>query len=156
MRLIPVALLTLLGAGVLFYFGYILRRKADSRWSKAGLLLASLVLAAPGLLFALYYTHLFDGVAWFYKLRILAFTEFLPVGVGVLAGVLHSWFEPETTGEKAVVPATLVVLVLIPFVKPLLDPIELGRLRDRCESEVCMQSTFSTCGPSSAATILKE
>jgi len=28
-------------------------------------------------------------------------------------------------------------------------------LRDRCEGEVCMQSAFSTCGPSSAATLLK-
>jgi ABC-type bacteriocin/lantibiotic exporter with double-glycine peptidase domain len=45
--------------------------------------------------------------------------------------------------------------VLIPFVKPLLDPIELNRLRDRCDGDVCMQSTFSTCGPSSAATLLK-
>jgi ABC-type bacteriocin/lantibiotic exporter with double-glycine peptidase domain len=46
-------------------------------------------------------------------------------------------------------------LVLLPFVKPLLDPIDTDRLHDRCDGEVCLQSTFSTCGPSSAATLLK-
>ena len=69
--------------------------------------------------------------------------------------MLYSWFDPETFGEKLVVPTAVLVLVLVPFVKPLLDPIELGRLRDKCEGEVCMQSTFSTCGPSSAATLLR-
>jgi len=120
-----------------------------------GLLLAAVVLAAPGLLIAFYYTHLFDNAAWFYSFRVLPFTEFLPGGIGLLAGVLNSWFEPESLGEKLVVPAALAVLVVIPFVKPLLNPIELDRLRDRCDGEVCMQSTFSTCGPSSAATLLK-
>lgn len=68
---------------------------------------------------------------------------------------MNSWFEPESLGEKLVAPSALLVLVLVPFVKPLLDPIALDRLRDRCDGEVCMQSTFSTCGPSSAATLLK-
>lgn len=155
MHLIPVVIFTAVGAGVLFYFGSLLGKKAGSRLGRIGLLAVGLILGAPGFLFVLYYAHLFDNAAWFYSFRILAFTEFLPAGVGLLAGVLNSWFEPESFGEKLVVPAALFVLVLIPFVKPLLDPIELNRLRERCDGEVCMQSTFSTCGPSSAATLLK-
>ena len=114
-----------------------------------------MVLAAPGLLFVLYYTHLFDNAGWFYSFRVLPLTEFLPGGIGLLGGVLHSWFDAETLGQRLLVPSALLVLVLIPFVKTLLDPIELDRLRDHCEGDVCMQSTFSTCGPSSAATLLK-
>jgi|SRR5579863_896751 peptidase C39-like protein len=156
MLVIPFAMLTLLGTAVLFFCGSFLGKKAGSRLSKIVLLSIGIFLAGPGLLFVFYYTHLFDDAAWFYRFRILPFTEFLPAGLGLLAGVLNSWFEPESLGEKLVFPAALSVLVLIPFVKPLLDPIELHRLRDRCEGEVCMQSTFSTCGPSSAATLLKE
>jgi hypothetical protein len=155
MHVIPVATITVLGAGSLFYLGELLGKKTDSRFSKGSLFVAGVVLAAPGFLFVFYYTHLLDNAAWLYKFRILPFTEFLPAGVGFLAGTLNSWFEPESFGQKLLVPSALAVLVLIPFVKPLLDPIELGRLRDRCEGEVCMQSTFSTCGPSSAATLLK-
>lgn len=153
--MIPVVLVTVLGAAVLFCLGSNLGKKAVARQSKALLLVAALVLAAPGLLFALYYTHLFDGWSGFYTFRVLPFTEFLPGGMGLLAGVLHSWFQPETRGEKVVIPAALAVAVLIPFAKPLLDPIELDKLRDHCDGDVCMQSTFSTCGPSSAATLLK-
>src|SRR5207253_2955873 len=131
-------------------------KKIVSRRDRLVLFLSSAVLATPGLLFVFYYTHLFDNAAWFYRFRILSFTEFLPAGIGLLAGVLYSLFDPESLGEKLVVPTALVVLVLIPVVKPLLDPIELYRLSEHCDGEVCMQSTFSTCGPSSAATLLKE
>jgi hypothetical protein len=155
MHLIPIVLLNVLGAGVLFCLGFFLAKKAHSRPHWIFLLLVGSVLAAPGLLCALYYTHLFDNAAWFYSLRVLPLTEFLPGGIGLLGGVLNSWFEPESLGEKLVVPAALAVLVMVPFVKPLLDPIDLSRLRDRWDSEVCLQSTFSTCGPSSAATLLK-
>jgi len=155
MHLILVVLLTVLGAGALFCLGSVLGENAVSRSSKSWLLLAGVVLATPGLFFVFYYTHLIDNAPWFYSFRVLPFTEYLPGGIGLLAGVLNSWFEPESLGEKLVVPAALAVLVLIPFVKPLLDPIEFDRLRGRCDGEVCMQSTFSTCGPSSAATLLK-
>jgi hypothetical protein len=155
MHLIPVVLLNLLSAGVLFWLSSLLGKKAASRTTWGWLMLVSVVLAAPGLLFVLYYTHLFDNAAWFYSFRVLPLTEFLPGGIGLLAGLLNSWLEPESLGEKLVAPAALAVVVLVPFVKPLLNPIELDRLRDQCEGEVCMQSTFSTCGPSSAATLLK-
>jgi Peptidase C39 family len=155
MHLIFVVLVTVLGAATLFHLGSVLGKATTSRASQRWALLAGIVLAAPGLLYAFYYTHLFDSAAWFYRLRILPLTEFLPAGIGLLAGVLNAWFEPETRGEKLMVPTVVLVLVLIPFVKPLLDPIELDRLHDSCDGEVCMQSTFSTCGPSSAATLLK-
>ena len=155
MHLVPVTLLTVFGAGTLFYLGSLLGKKAVSRSHRLWLLLAGIILAAPGLLFVFYYTHLFDNAAWFYSFRILRFTEILPAGLGLLAGVLNAWWEPEGLGQQLVFPTALTVLVLVPFVKPLLDPIELDRLRNQCEGQVCMQSTFSTCGPSSAATLLK-
>ena len=156
MKLISVVLANVLGAGILFWAGVVLGKRVGSRAGRWGLVVGSFVVALPGLVFALYYTHLIDNFAWFYSFRIVRFTEFLPAGIGLLAGVAHAWFEPESFGERLVVPVVGLVMVMVPFVKPLLDPIELDRLKDQCEGEVCMQSTFSTCGPSSAATLLKE
>jgi len=116
---------------------------------------ASILLALPSFLFALCYTHLFDNASWFYSFRTLSCSELAIAGSGLFAGMLNSWFAPENLGERAVIPAALAVLLTIPFAKPILDPIDLDRLSEKCEGEVCMQSTHSTCGPSSSATLLK-
>ncbi len=58
MLLIPVVLLNVLCASILFYLGSALGKNVSSRAIGAGLLLAGIMLAAPGLLFVLYYTHL--------------------------------------------------------------------------------------------------
>jgi len=155
MRLNPIMLPVVLLAGVLFSAGSILEKKTDSHWGRIWLFAGSILVSFPSILFALYYTHLFDNAAWFYSFRTLPYTELVVAGSGLLAGVLTSWFGPETLGERAAVPAGLVVVLMIPFVKPLLDPIDLKRLKETCEGEVCIQSTHSTCGPSSSATILK-
>src|SRR5579863_1350408 len=130
MQLNASALPTILCSAFLFYLGSFLGKHAVSRVNRGWLLLAGVVLALPGLLFVLYYAHLFDNAALFYSFRALPFTELLGGGIGLLAGTLNSWFDPETLGEKLVAPATLLLLVLIPFVKPLLDPIDLSHLRD--------------------------
>jgi ABC-type bacteriocin/lantibiotic exporter with double-glycine peptidase domain len=61
---------------------------------------------------------------------------------------------PEGTGEKVIWPIALFVVISLPFIKPILDPINLDSLRTSCPDKVCLQTTYSTCGPSSAASIL--
>ena len=155
MHLNPMAFPVVVLAIVLFRAGSILEKKTMSWAGRIGLFAASIFLALPSFFFALYYTHLFDNAAWFYRFRELPYTELVIGGSGLLAGVLNSWFTPETLGERLAVPIALAVVLTTPFVKPLLDPIDLDRLSGKCEGEVCMQSTHSTCGPSSSATILK-
>src|SRR5580698_481898 len=105
MHLNPLALPALLCSAVLFLVGSFLGKRVASHQSRGYLLLAGFALAAPGLLFVLYYTHLFDSAAWFYSFRALPFTEIAGGGIGLLAGVLNSWFDPETIGEKLAIPA---------------------------------------------------
>jgi predicted double-glycine peptidase len=155
MRLNPTVVPVFVFAIVLFRTGSVLEKKTVSRAGRVCLFGASILLSLPSFLFALYYTHLFDSAVWFYSFRTWPYTELVIAGCGLLGEVLNSWFGPETLGERAIVPAALSVLLMIPFVKPLLDPIDLEQLSERCEGEVCMQSTHSTCGPSSSATILK-
>ncbi len=155
MRLNPAVIPVILCAAVLFYLGAKLEKRTGSRKAKAWIFLLSILLALPGLVFAFYYTHLFDNLAWFYRFRAVPYSELAIGASGLLAGTLYSWLAPETFGERVAIPVALSVLLAVPFVKPTLDPINLDRLRDSCDGDVCMQSTFSTCGPSSSATILK-
>lgn len=148
----PLFFPTILFAGLLFAAGVFLGRSVRSQ---ALLVFIGTVLAVPGLLCVVYYTHLFDSALWFYNFRTAPWTEVASSGLGLLPGVLYAWWEPETRLEKAVLPVGLFVFVFLPFCKPILDPIELSHLHDNCGGEVCMQSTYSTCGPASAATLMK-
>ena len=151
----PFLIPTVIGSAILFRLGLGLERNMKSRSIRIALVLLALALACPGVLFALYYTHLFDGAAWFYNLRTVRFTELLACGMGLAAGMLHGWWQPESFGEKVIVPSGLLVFVLVPFIKPILDPLDMNQLKDRFQGEVCLQSTFSTCGPASAVTLLR-
>lgn len=155
MQVNPLFLPTLVGTALLFRLGWILQRKLETRKGRIVLWTVGGLLACPGLLYVLYYSHVLDDAAWLYNLRTVRYTELLACGVGLLAGAFDAWWEPESFGEKAVVPAALLVLVAVPYIKPVLDPLDLTKLKDQCEGEVCLQSTFSTCGPASAATVLK-
>src|SRR5690348_8330550 len=145
MRLNPAAVPAILLAALLYWIGVALERRFVSRNSKAWLSIVSFLLALPGLLFALYYTHLFDNATWFYLFMVLEYFEVTISVGGLLAVTLFSWFSPETFGERLVNPGVLLALLTVQFVKPALDTIDLVRLRDHCDSDVCMQSTFSTC-----------
>jgi hypothetical protein len=151
----PLAIPTVLAAAALLWLGSTLERKIAGATMRRWLVFTGSLLAIPGCLFILYYTHLFDSFAWFYNFRALRFTELSFAGLGFMMGFLHAWFQPERWHEKLIAPITLAALVFVPFMKPVLVPLDLGTLRDDCPGEVCMQSTLSTCGPSSAATILK-
>lgn len=151
----PILFPTLVIAAILFWLGSALQKRASSKGKRVLLAVIACVCAIPGLLLVLYYAHLFDNAAWYYNLRVVRFVEVTACGLGFLGGVFHSWIEPEGLGGKLLMPAVVTVLVLLPFSKALIDPVDFARLSDRCEGEVCMQSTFSTCGPSSAATLLE-
>ena len=155
MQVNPLVVPVLIGAVALFFLGSVLERKLVSPKNRLWLWTAGFVLALPGFVFILYYTHVLDRAAWLYNLRILPFTELAASGIGFLGGIFQSWWGPESFGEKAATPAVVLILVLVPFSKPLIDPLDLSQLKDRFDGDVCLQSTFSTCGPASAATLLK-
>lgn len=144
---------TLLGAFVLFWLGRTVGKKIATRraWLLAGTSAAAL--AVPGLLFVVYYAHLFDGALWFYRFRAFPLTELGACGLGFGAGLVQT----RGLGGPAGLfgwPAVLSLLVLIPFVKPILDPVSFDHQRRSKDEGVILQSTMSTCGPASAATIL--
>jgi predicted double-glycine peptidase len=110
------------------------------------------ILAIPAILFAGYYLHVLPENAWFYELRSWPGSELLAIFLGVAAGA----FATLLPRFLLVVPLCLtIVTVSVPYLKMLMSPLKTTELRERWEGDACLQSTESTCGPASAASILR-
>lgn len=110
------------------------------------------LLSVPSLLSALYYLHVVPEWAWFYTLRSWRGSEFFVIFLGAaggaLAALLVRWL--------LVLPLLgVLALAVIPYLKPLFNPLNTVSSRERWKDDVCLQSTASTCGPASTATLLK-
>jgi hypothetical protein len=150
MSLNPAIVPTFLLAVVFFAAGW----SAHRRWPVAALL-AGILLSVPCLIACIFYLHLYDNAVWFYETRAIPWSELSFAGVGWLGGTLHARLRPESWQQRALVPMATLLVLMVPFAKQLLNPIRLARLSDRCNSIVCLQTSPSTCGPASAATILR-
>lgn len=109
-------------------------------------------LSIPSMLFAVYYLHLLPDQAWFYTLRSWMGTEFLVVFLGAAGGAAAALLPRFLTILPLFVSFTLAV---IPYLKPLMMPLPDDAFHEQWEGDACLQSTASTCGPASTATILK-
>lgn len=144
---------TLVGAFALFWVGRVVGTRIATHRGRLLAGAAAAALAVPGLLFIVYYAHLFDGAVWFYRFRAAPLTELTACGLGFCAGLVRA----RGLGGPAGLfgwPVVLSLLVLIPFIKPILDPVTFDHERRSRDEGVVLQSTMSTCGPASAATIL--
>ena len=116
-------------------------------------LCAFALLAVPSILFAVYYLHVLPEYGWFYTLRSWPGSEFLVIFLGCAGGAAAS-----------LIPRMLLILPLfaalvmavIPHIKPLFVPLSDDEFKDKWQGNACLQSTASTCGPASVATILRQ
>lgn len=120
--------------------------------SRVILVILALIAALPGISFALYYTHAFPELGWYYQFRSLAGTELLIVFLGAAGGMVAT-FLPRVLFILPLIGVA--ALSIVPIIKPFIGPIPSGTLRDEWDGGICLQSTPSTCGAASTATILK-
>jgi hypothetical protein len=154
---------TAIGASALSIAGCRLAKRNLSRLSLAALVALSCFAAMPALLFAAYYLHVLDRSAWFYQFRSLSGSELTAAGIGLLGGVLvglirHSLYLKSRPIQGVLSAAVLVSLVLVlaaPYAKPLIVPLSTP-LNGEWREGVCIQSSPSTCGPASVATLLRQ
>lgn len=119
---------------------------------RLSLTLLAVILAIPGASFTIYYYHIFPEFDWYYQFRSIAGTEVLIIFVGIAGGLAASLLHRSIR----VLPLLCVLAFAIaPILKPFIGPFEEGELRDYWNGEICIQSTPSTCGAASIATILK-
>lgn len=117
-----------------------------------------LVLAIPGVLYAAYYSKLLGEPIWLYQLRTITGSELLAGLAGFAAAWVQVRIAPALNLSKVGVPSLVPILfafgLALPYLKPLFRPLRTSTLREQWKDGVCMQSSLSTCGPASAATIL--
>ena len=110
------------------------------------------LLCLPGAWFVFYYLHWLPEPPLLYQLRSLPFGEGFLALFGAAAGawrnVLPKFLKPLPT-------AVGLFLLTIPFLKPVFRPLNLASLEDHWDGDVCYQSSEVTCGPASAANILR-
>lgn len=122
------------------------------------LLFISFIVAIPGILFTLYYLHFFDNAKWFYQFRSLPFTELSASGLGLFGGLFHNLAQRRQFISKNFTPIVLSLLfawLMVPYLKPILYAINPDSLQEQWIQGVCLQSSSSSCGPASAATLFK-
>jgi hypothetical protein len=147
--------LGVISAILAFVAFFVVYRVAKGTPTKKRILLAllAIVAAIPGATFAAYYAHVFPEPSWYYHFRSNTGTELLVVLLGVAGGLVAT-----------LLPRAILVLPLLgvaafsiaPIIKPFIGPITAGTLQDEWDGEICLQSTPSTCGAASTATILKQ
>ena len=121
--------------------------------AKAAAAVASILLCLPGAWFAFYYLHWLPEPPLLYELRALRFGEFFLALFGAAAGVWRSCL-PKLL--KPFPTAAGVFLLTIPFLKPVFNAHDPSTLQDRWEDDTCLQSSVVTCGPASAACLLRQ
>ncbi|HWF18098.1 MAG TPA: cysteine peptidase family C39 domain-containing protein [Verrucomicrobiae bacterium] len=96
---------------------------------------------------------------WLYRLRTVTGSELLAGLMGFGAGWMQARIVPKLNlskvGAQLLVPFLLVFGIALPYLKPIFRPLHTSNLREIWQDNVCLQSSFSTCGPASAATVLR-
>ena len=133
---------------------FVVYSTAKNRPTKTRILLAllALVAAIPGASFATYYAHILPEPSWYYQFRSITGTEILVLFLGV-AGGLASTLLPQVV---RILPLLgVAAFSIVPYIKPFIGPIAGDVLKDQWDDAICLQSTSSTCGAASTATILR-
>jgi predicted double-glycine peptidase len=141
--------------GVLAVFLFALVHRAGRPLARARLVVwgsVALVLSLPGLVLAAHYLRVVPEWPWFYEMRSWRGSELWVLPLGALGGCIAAglprrallWPLLATTGAA-----------IGPFLKPVLAPLPETQFREVWTKEVCIQSTFATCGPASLATLLR-
>ena len=134
-------------------FAFVQRQLGSCRvTAKLGVCVALTVLSLPAFLFTAHYLHVLPERAWLYEIRSRTGSEFLVVFAGAAGGAIASWL-PRKYTLLPLLGATLVSIA--PFIKPLIAPLSDVEFHEHWEGQACLQSTASTCGPASTATVLK-
>lgn len=140
------------GAGLAgFYLSYRLSLGIQ-RKPRVILAVAATLWSLPGASFAVHYLHILPEQAWYFAFRSLRGTELMLIPPGIAGGLVASLL-PRKMLLLPLLGAG--ALILLPIVKPLVGPIPRGAMEDRWDANTCLQSTASTCGPASVATILR-
>lgn len=143
-------------AVVLFFLGKRIVLLMESLGGQLVLLAVCFVFSVPVILFSVYYFHWFDEFLLFYQYRSLPYTEFSVVFLAFFTGGIAGCVKRYVHYDISIIILTcLLAFLFVPYAKRVIHPLDKSFLKDRWKDDVCLQSSGTTCGAASAATILK-
>jgi hypothetical protein len=110
------------------------------------------LLSLPGFAFCTYYLHILPEMEWLYQLRSYRGSG---LWLAVPLAAVVSWNAFLYRPFALLLYASAIITVALPYAKPLLRPLDQSLLHDQWLGSACLQSTESTCGPASAATVCR-
>ena len=151
---------TLLITVVFFFSAQKLAYPNQPKDIKVLLLILGLALGLPGLLYFIYYFKILGDPVWFFRLRALPGSELAAGGVGFLMGCLHGFFGQKRELRRFVstgfFPVVMLGIIIAPYLKPVAFSSPDGMItRTNGRTAFCLQSSSSSCGAASAATLLR-
>ncbi len=155
----PIALvLTLLLFLLLSAVGAWLAHRHPSKISSWSAALFLALMMVPAIVYAGYYLHLVEEPLLLYRLRALPGSELLPGLIGLPFGgiaLMLGRHQNRAVRLSVIGLAIAPMLVLLPYAKEILNPLDHTYMKAHWSENVSLQSTSSTCGPSAAATVLR-
>lgn len=150
----PLFFPTLLLALGVFFLAWKATRPGNAVW----MAVVGVVLSAPAVLFAIYYLKVLGEAQWFYTFRSWPYTELTAAGVGVFAGWLQYQRDRHPQCKRIFsvyfIPLLMTLCVAAPYLKQVVLRPDWNAYSDKWSEDVCLQSSESSCGPASAATLL--
>jgi hypothetical protein len=102
-----------------------------------------------------YYAHRFDDLPGYFRYRTWWWADYVPALSGLLVGcclrIGHRIWRWAATAAAVVLACSA---ILGPWAKPLLMPLEPLDPAGRWEDGICIQTTYSTCGPCALTNLL--
>lgn len=155
----PYMLPALCGSIILYIIGYRISDRIHHSWVRWVIGATACILCLPAISFALYYAHLLKESWAYIELRSIPGIEMSSAWCGLLLGYFTAPFFKQIcrhsqTCMHTVLLAIALLTAMVPFCKPLLNPVEKRHpLGNRWDGPVCLQTAGSTCGPASLTTI---
>ena len=153
----PIFLLSALIGLILFYVSNKVFKVTNKTITKAWLIILSGILALISLVIPLaYLSDIVGANPQYAQFRAYPYTEMMVILSAPLVGIVNGRLtskKPNRLYTCLCLMATLVYISL-PFLKPIIRPLQ-HNLNNQWKDAVAIQTTASTCGPSSLATILK-
>lgn len=150
-------ILCLLSGLVLFFIFTNLFRSLDSQFKRILLLLVTGIFAVFSFTIPIaYFSDVIGSNPLYAQFRSYNYTEMLVVLFAPFIGTINGWFTARKHNSFYTCVCLVVMFLYIssPFLKPLIRPLQ-HDLKNQWKDDVAIQSTASTCGPSSLATIFK-
>lgn len=153
----PVFMLSLVLGLILFVVSSKVFKVMDKPISKTVLIIVSALLALISLIIPMaYVSDVIDAHPQYAQFRAYPYTEVLVILFAPLIGLINAWLTRRQPNRlyNCLCLMVMLVYISIPFLKPIIRPLQ-HDLENQWKEGVAIQTSASTCGPSSLATILK-